>query len=148
MTLADLTPGEKGIITKVRGRGAFRKRILEMGFISGKEVSVIQRAPLMDPVEYNVMSYNVSLRNSEARLIEILTESETSELQELGVSSRVGNLFTSTAQQKKKTINVAFVGNPNSGKTTLFNHASGLREHVGNYSGVTVDAKEAKFRRG
>ncbi len=148
MTLADLAPGEKGIITKVRGRGAFRKRILEMGFISGKEVSVIQRAPLMDPVEYNVMSYNVSLRNSEARMIEILTESETSEQQELGVSSRVGNLFTSTVQQKKKTINVAFVGNPNSGKTTLFNHASGLREHVGNYSGVTVDAKEAKFRKG
>lgn len=148
MTLADLAPGEKGIITKVRGRGAFRKRILEMGFISGKEVRVIQRAPLMDPVEYNVMSYNVSLRNSEARMIEILTESETSEQQELGVSSRVGNLFTSTVQQKKKTINVAFVGNPNSGKTTLFNHASGLREHVGNYSGVTVDAKEAKFRKG
>ncbi len=148
MTLADLAPGEKGIITKVRGRGAFRKRILEMGFISGKEVSVIQRAPLMDPVEYNVMSYNVSLRNSEAQMIEILTESETSEQQELGVSSRVGNLFTSTVQQKKKTINVAFVGNPNSGKTTLFNHASGLREHVGNYSGVTVDAKDAKFRKG
>lgn len=149
MTLADLAPGEKGIITKVKGRGAFRKRILEMGFISGKEVSVIQRAPLMDPVEYNVMNYNVSLRNSEARLIEILTENETLEHhQDIVVASRIGNLFTATVQQKKKTINVALVGNPNSGKTTLFNHASGLKEHVGNYSGVTIDAKEAKFRKG
>jgi len=148
MTLADLAPGEKGIITKVKGRGAFRKRILEMGFISGKEVSVIQRAPLLDPVEYNVMNYNVSLRNSEARLIEILTEKESLHHADLGISSRVGNLFTAAAIQKKKTINVAFVGNPNSGKTTLFNHASGLREHVGNYSGVTVDAKEARFKKG
>lgn len=148
MTLADLAPGEKGIIAKVRGRGAFRKRILEMGFIAGKEVSVIQRAPLMDPVEYNVMSYNVSLRNSEARLIEILKEYELSDTPEINISSRAGNLFHSSLQQKKKTINVAFVGNPNSGKTTIFNYASGLKEHVGNYSGVTVDAKEAKFRKG
>jgi ferrous iron transport protein B len=148
MTLADLAPGDKGVITKVRGRGAFRKRILEMGFVSGKEVSVVQRAPLMDPVEYNVMSYNVSLRNSEARLIEILSESETIDLHPVkDTGSRIGSLFNATAQQKKKTINVAFVGNPNSGKTTLFNYASGLREHVGNYSGVTVDAKEARFKK-
>lgn len=152
MTLAELEPGDKGIITKVKGRGAFRKRILEMGFISGKEVSVIQRAPLMDPVEYNVMSYNVSLRNSEASLIEILTEEESKqkehEFNGLITGSRVGNLLNAAVQLKKKTINVAFVGNPNSGKTTLFNHASGLKEHVGNYSGVTVDAKEAHFRKG
>lgn len=152
MTLAELEPGDKGVITKVRGRGAFRKRILEMGFISGKEVSVIQRAPLMDPVEYNIMSYNVSLRNSEASLIEILTEEESKqkehEFNDIKTGSRIGNLFTAAAQQKKKTINVAFVGNPNSGKTTLFNHASGLKEHVGNYSGVTVEAKEAQFRKG
>lgn len=148
MTLADLTPGEKGVITKVKGRGAFRKRILEMGFISGKEVDVIQRAPLLDPVEYRVMNYNVSLRNSEARLIEIITESETAHQNEIEVGSRVGQLFNTAAQEKKKTINVALVGNPNSGKTTLFNHASGLKEHVGNYSGVTVEAKEARFRKG
>lgn len=152
MTLAELEPGDKGIITKVKGRGAFRKRILEMGFISGKEVSVIQRAPLMDPVEYNVMSYNVSLRNSEASLIEILTEEESKqkehEFNGLITGSRVGNLLNAAVQLKKKTINVAFVGNPNSGKTTLFNHASGLKEHVGNYSGVTVEAKEAHFRKG
>lgn len=149
MTLADLTPGEKGVITKVRGRGAFRKRILEMGFISGKEVSVIHRAPLMDPVEYNIMNYNVSLRNSEARLIEIVAESETRHLDSKESNGSIeGNLFRATAQKRKKTINVALVGNPNSGKTTLFNYLSGLREHVGNYSGVTVGSKEAKFTRG
>jgi len=148
LTLSDLSPGEKGIITKVKGRGAFRKRILEMGFVAGKEVSVIQRAPLMDPVEYNVMGYNVSLRNSEAMLIEILTESEVSLFRENeGNGSVEGTLLGYTAREKGKIINVALVGNPNSGKTTLFNHASGSRERVGNYSGVTVDAKEARFKK-
>lgn len=148
MTLSDLSPGEKGVITKVRGRGAFRKRILEMGFVAGKEVSVIQRAPLMDPVEYNIMGYNVSLRNNEAMLIEILAESEVSKLPEfLGSGSVEGTLLGYSARQKGKEINVALVGNPNSGKTTLFNRASGSREHVGNYSGVTIDAKEARFRK-
>jgi len=148
LTLADLSPGEKGVITKIRGRGAFRKRILEMGFVSGKEVTVIQRAPLMDPVEYNVMGYNVSLRNSEALLIEIITESEAVSLPEISSNgSTMGDLLINTARQKGKVINVAFVGNPNSGKTTIFNHASGSRERVGNYSGVTIDAKEARFKK-
>ncbi|HOI86332.1 MAG TPA: ferrous iron transport protein B [Lentimicrobium sp.] len=149
MTLSDLSPGEKGIITKVKGHGAFRKRILEMGFIAGKEVGVIQRAPLMDPVEYNVMGYNVSLRNSEARLIEVVTETESSRIF-TGTSNGTieGDLLNNAALTKGKTINVALVGNPNCGKTTLFNYASGSRERVGNYSGVTVDAKEARFRRG
>jgi ferrous iron transport protein B len=149
LTLADLSPGEKGIITKVKGRGAFRKRILEMGFVAGKEVSVIQRAPLMDPVEYNVMGYNVSLRNSEALLIEILTENEVLQIQESPTNGSIeGELLGYKAREKRKVINVALVGNPNSGKTTLFNYASGSRERVGNYSGVTIDAKEARFRKG
>ncbi|MCO5255583.1 MAG: ferrous iron transport protein B [Lentimicrobium sp.] len=148
MTLADLSPGEKGVITKVKGHGAFRKRILEMGFISGKQVGVIQRAPLMDPVEYNVMGYNVTLRNSEARLIEILTEQEAFEGHKLPSNGSMEGDLINTARKQGKIINVALVGNPNSGKTTLFNYASGSRERVGNYSGVTVDAKEARFRKG
>lgn len=148
LNLADLSPGDKGIITKIRGRGAFRKRILEMGFITGKEVTVIQKAPLLDPVEYNVMGYNVSLRNSEARLIEIITESEAMLLPEMVNNGSVpGSILIHKAREKGKVINVAFVGNPNSGKTTIFNHASGSRERVGNYSGVTVDAKEARFKK-
>jgi len=148
LTLAELVPGEKGFIVKVKGRGAFRKRILEMGFVAGKEISVIQRAPLHDPVEYNVMGYNVSLRNSEARLIEILTEKEAiNSFESPDHGSVEGSLLGYTARLKGKIINVALVGNPNSGKTTLFNYASGSRERVGNYSGVTVDAKEARFKK-
>ena len=149
MNLLQLEVGEKAIITKVKGRGAFRKRIIEMGFIAGKEITAIQRAPLNDPVEYNIMGYNVSLRNSEAALIEIVSESEAKS--HIGSSNGLSGipgeiLLRETARRKEKTINVALVGNPNSGKTTIFNYASHSRERVGNYGGVTVDAKEARFR--
>ncbi len=149
MNLLQLEVGEKAIITKVKGRGAFRKRIIEMGFVAGKEITTIQRAPLKDPVEYNVMGYNVSLRNSEAALIEITSESEVKTNNSNGLSGIPGDLLLKeSAKNKQKTINVALVGNPNSGKTTIFNFASNSRERVGNYSGVTVDAKEARFRMG
>jgi len=147
LALSDLSPGEKGIIIKIRGRGAFRKRILEMGFVTGKEVTVIQRAPMMDPVEYNVMGYNVSLRNSDAALIEIASESEV--LAENGSTSGgsiEGDLHRKRPAIQNKTIQIALVGNPNSGKTTIFNFTSGSKERVGNYSGVTIDAKEAHLR--
>ncbi len=149
MNLLQLEVGEKAIITKVKGRGAFRKRIIEMGFVAGKEITTIQRAPLKDPVEYNIMGYNVSLRNSEAALIEITSESEVKTNNSNGLSGIPGDLLLKeSAKNKQKTINVALVGNPNSGKTTIFNFASNSRERVGNYSGVTVDAKEARFRMG
>jgi len=147
LTLLDLNKGEKAIITKVRGRGAFRKRILEMGFVIGKEISIVKKAPLRDPVEYNIMGYNVTLRNSEAEMIEIVTESEAALLhQSESMGAYEGDLLYQTADASRKVINVAFVGNPNSGKTTIFNFATGLQERVGNYSGVTVDAKESHFR--
>lgn len=149
MNLLQLEVGEKAIITKVKGRGAFRKRIIEMGFVAGKEITAIQRAPLNDPVEYNIMGYNVSLRNSEAALIEIVSESEARVSRGNGMGSLPGELLLrETAREREKTINIALVGNPNSGKTTIFNYASHSRERVGNYGGVTVDAKEAKFRLG
>jgi len=147
MTLFDLEIGEKAIITKVKGRGAFRKRILEMGFVSGKEIYAIKQAPLKDPVEYNIMGYNLSLRNSEAKLIEIVTEKDIVVSDKKKFNGTItDDLLKITAQKKGKTINVAFVGNPNCGKTTIFNFASGSKERVGNYGGVTVDAKEAKFK--
>lgn len=149
MNLLQLEVGEKAIITKVKGRGAFRKRIIEMGFVAGKEITAVQRAPLNDPVEYNIMGYNVSLRNSEAALIEIVSESEARVSRGNGMGSLPGELLLrETAREREKTINIALVGNPNSGKTTIFNFASHSRERVGNYGGVTVDAKEAKFRLG
>jgi len=147
LTLLDLNKGEKAIITKVIGRGAFRKRILEMGFVIGKEISIVKKAPLRDPVEYNIMGYNVTLRNSEASMIQIVTESEAALLhQSESKGAYPGDFLYQTADASRKVINVAFVGNPNSGKTTIFNYATGLQERVGNYSGVTVDAKESHFK--
>jgi len=155
MRLSELRTGENGIIVKVVGKGAFRKRIIEMGFIRGKEVEVIQNAPLRDPIHYRVMGYDVSLRRSEAALIEVVSASEfplTQQPQEQGrsVDSYISNTTESflyeLALEKGRIINVALVGNPNCGKTSLFNFASGAHERVGNYSGVTVDAKEGLFK--
>jgi len=72
MKLSELKTGETGIIVKVSGHGGFRKRIIEMGFINGKEVKVLLNAPLQDPVKYRIMGYEVSLRHSEADLIEVM----------------------------------------------------------------------------
>ena len=149
MTLFDLEQGEKGIITKVKGRGAFRKRITEMGFVRGKVVTVVKKAPLRDPIEYNVMGYEISLRKSEARLVEVLSPSETlnaDQIQAVFQGTIDDNELKKTINNKGKVIDIALVGNPNSGKTTIFNYASGSKEHVGNYSGVTVDSKQAKFK--
>lgn len=147
MTLGDLKTGDKAIISKVRGRGAFRKRIIEMGFVVGKQVIVIKNAPLKDPIEYNIMGYEVSLRRTEASLIEVADEN---------ISILTKNNFHGTLQieqslnlapvPRSKTINVALVGNPNCGKTTFFNYASKSHEKVGNYGGITVDAKKAVFK--
>lgn len=148
MRLSELQTGEKGVIVKVTGRGAFRKRILEMGFIKGKTVEVILNAPLKDPVEYKILDYEVSLRKSEAALIEIVTEAEAVR-HENGENKTLVNAdhdLKKVAIARSKTINVGLVGNPNSGKTSLFNIASGAHERVGNYSGVTVDSKEGKFK--
>ena len=154
MKLSDLKKDDKGIITKVLGRGAFRKRIIEMGFVQGQEVEVVRSAPLGDPVYYKVMGYNVSLRKSDAELVEVVSMNEYQH--EYGtitdMESQVNTLTTLShedfirfAKDRGKTINIALVGNPNCGKTSMFNFASGAHEHVGNYSGVTVDAKEGVF---
>ncbi len=153
-TLFDLRQSESGIITKVKGRGAFRKRITEMGFVKGKEVRVIKSAPLQDPVEYFIMGYHVSLRHSEARLIEVSPVGDETE-NELLQNLQPGPETTTSAKpykngnvsaDKGKIIDIALVGNPNCGKTTLFNFASGSHERVGNFSGVTVESKEAQFK--
>lgn len=152
MRLSELRTGEKGIVVKVMGRGAFRKRIIEMGFIKGKEVEVIQNAPLKDPIHYRVMDYDVSLRRNDAALIEVITATEFNKEEEKEIRTADSYISIPTdcdlqeiALHKGKTINVALVGNPNCGKTSLFNFASGAHEHVGNYSGVTVDAKAGTF---
>ncbi|MDR3268055.1 MAG: ferrous iron transport protein B [Tannerella sp.] len=153
MKLSELETGETGVIVKVMGRGAFRRRITEMGFIRGKEVRVIQNAPLKDPIQYRIMGYDLSLRRKDAALVEVVGPTQTAEAH-TGHPPVSQKDFTcpqdelrSMAIDKGKTINVAFIGNPNSGKTSLFNFVSGAHEHVGNYSGVTVDAKKAEVKR-
>jgi ferrous iron transport protein B len=146
MTLAELKSGDKAYITKVKGRGAFRKRIIEMGFVAGKQVIVVKEAPMKDPVQYNIMGYEVSLRHSEAALIEVKTDLNGFSSPEFKGTFELESALKIVNQPHGKTINVALVGNPNSGKTTVFNYASHSREKVGNYGGVTIDAKQAIFK--
>ena len=164
MRLSELKTGEKGVIVKVLGHGGFRKRIVEMGFIRGKIVTVLLNAPLQDPVKYKIMGYEISLRHSEAAMIEIISADEARRLEDeeaekLGLNETpekysdddgymTDEQLHKAAMRQRRTINVALVGNPNCGKTSLFNFASGAHERVGNYSGVTVDAKEGKAEYG
>ncbi len=151
MRLSELNTGEKGVIVKVLGHGGFRKRIVEMGFIKGKTVEVILNAPLKDPIKYRLLGYEISLRRQEADMIEVVSEQEARTMQNPYHGSITEDVpvpeseLVALAKGKRRTINVALVGNPNCGKTSLFNIASGAHEHVGNYSGVTVDAKEGFF---
>lgn len=151
MRLSELRTGEKGVIVKVLGHGGFRKRIVEMGFIKGKTVEVILNAPLKDPIKYRLLGYEISLRRQEADMIEVVSVQEARTMQNPYHGSITEDVpvseseLVALAKGKRRTINVALVGNPNCGKTSLFNIASGAHEHVGNYSGVTVDAKEGFF---
>ena len=147
-------------MVRVSGHGSFRKRILELGFIKGNVVKVILNAPLKDPIEYEIIGYKISLRREEADMIEVISESEAKE--SLGKPATSATVIAEScdeaeilsqrmkdlAEQRRHVIRVALVGNPNCGKTSLFNIASGSHEHVGNYSGVTVDAKEGNFEYG
>ncbi len=151
MRLSDLKPGQTGVITKILGHGAFRKRVMEMGFVRGREIRVILNAPLQDPVKYALMDYEVSLRRSEAAPCRGRTSGnmETCRHQRRpchGMPRRVGAGCRSHTLRKDKIINVALVGNPNCGKTSMFNMVSGAHEHVGNYAGVTVGAKEGTLK--
>ena len=156
MRLSELKTGERAVIVKVYGHGSFRKRIIEMGFVKGNKVKVILNAPLRDPIEYEIIGYKISLRREEASKIEVISESEAKELLSSvealpalkADEAYLEREMSSIAAQRRKVIRVALVGNPNCGKTSLFNMASGSHEHVGNYSGVTVDAKEGTFEHG
>lgn len=151
MKLSELKTGETGVIVRVMGHGGFRKRIVEMGFIKGKSVEVVLNAPLHDPVKYKIMDYEVSLRRAEAELVEVVSEQEAKQWAEQhpeqrGIpASNCEDIVQHVARVKEHELNVVFVGNPNCGKTSLFNIASGAHERVGNYSGVTVDAKVGHF---
>ena len=159
MKLSELGTGERGVIVKVSGHGSFRKRIVEMGFVRGNKVKVILNAPLRDPIEYEIIGYKISLRREEASKIEVISEAEAKKLltenearpaleADENEDAYIEREMSTLAAERRKEIRVALVGNPNCGKTSLFNMASGSHEHVGNYSGVTVDAKEGDFEYG
>lgn len=149
LRLSDIPTGEACVIVKVHGHGSFRNRIVEMGFVKGEKVTVIKNAPLRDPIEYKIMDGHLSLRRSEAELIEVmnLTGLTGEDMKDSGYNGTFQDeAAEEVLREKTNTIEIALVGNPNCGKTSFFNRATGLREHVGNYSGVTVDAKEAVFK--
>lgn len=154
MKLSDLNTGESAIIVKIHGHGAFRKRVIEMGFVPGRPVTTVLHAPLRDPIKYSILGYDISLRASEAALIEVqpISVEDAAVVGEAAMreseSHRPVNAAAQEAHEKSHIINVVLIGNPNCGKTSLFNIASGAKEHVGNYSGVTVDAKDGHFRYG
>ena len=144
MRLSEVKTGETAIIVKILGHGAFRKRVMEMGFVGGKRVEVLLNAPLHDPIKYKILDYEVSLRRAEAELIEVVPDDgETETLSHLNVIR--DNDPVEWVRRESKNINVVLIGNPNCGKTSIFNYVSGQRGHVGNYSGVTVDASEGEF---
>ena len=157
MRLSELSTGERAVVVKVNGYGGFRKRIIEMGFVRGSKVKVILNAPLRDPIEYEIIGYKISLRREQADKIEVISESEAKKVFldseavpaiEADPEAWLETAMDRLAEQRIKVIKVALVGNPNCGKTSLFNMASGSHEHVGNYSGVTVDAKESTMEHG
>lgn len=151
MNLSELKTGQTGVIVKIHGHGAFRKRVIAMGFVAGKPVTVLLHAPLRDPINFSIMGYEISLRRCEARQIEVVPV-ETPDAVAMGARALDKSIEESAhakaleqARRDRHQINVALIGNPNCGKTSLFNKAVGASEHVGNYSGVTVDAKEGNF---
>ena len=153
MLLSELQTGAKGIVVRVAGHGAFRKRIIEMGFIKGMEVTSVLNAPLKDPIKYRIMNFEVSLRRSDAMKVEIVSEEEAE--REIvnhddykPMEAPECDAMHHIAEERSKTINVALVGNPNCGKTSIFNIAAHAHERVGNYSGVTVDEKVGTFEHG
>ncbi len=153
MKLSELKTGASAIIVKIHGHGAFRKRVIEMGFVAGRPVTTVLHAPLRDPIKYSILGYDISLRASEAALIEVqpISMADAAVIGENVMrhsSDHLGNEAARQARERSLTINVVLIGNPNCGKTSLFNIASGAKEHVGNYSGVTVDAKDGHFRYG
>ena len=149
--LSELKTGEHGTIVKILGHGAFRKRVIEMGFVRGHNVKVLLNAPLKDPIKYKILDYEISLRRSEADLIEVVKENEYIQKEKQFPSATIDSNDVDTGdanyeiEREKNTINIALIGNPNCGKTSLFNELCNGHERVGNYSGVTVDAKDGHF---
>lgn len=132
-------------VVRVMGDGAFRQRLLEMGFVRGAKVTVLKNAPLLDPVEYMIMGSHISLRHSEATQVEVTDEGADFCDMEDAFHGIVETTVGGVDPMADNVLRVVLVGNPNCGKTSLFNQVTGAKEKVGNYGGVTVDSKEGWF---
>ena len=144
MKLSQLKTGEEGVVVKILGHGAFKKRVIEMGFVRGRVIKVLLDAPLKDPIKYEILGYSVSLRRVEADMIEVVKLEDVNN-EELLKDISKPRKHVDIVERHGRKINVALIGNPNCGKTSLYNHVSGAHEHVGNYGGVTVDIRTAEF---
>ncbi len=168
MKLAELKKGQRAVITNVGGEGALRQHFLDMGIITGSEISYVKTAPMGDPIEYKVWGYELTLRKEDADRIEVdlvdLIEEreENSPAYKGDASSRLGSSKTAhpglgemgifhVRQKGEKLksdelITFGLAGNQNCGKTTLFNQLTGSNQHVGNFPGVTVDRKDGQIK--
>lgn len=135
-TLADLRPGESGIVARLGGPVAIRRRLAEMGLVPGIDVAVERVAPLGDPIEVAVRGYRLSLRRDQAQCLAL----DGARQQPIAAEP----VQTGTTAVLPTAPVIALAGNPNAGKTTLFNAITGLRQKVANYPGVTVERKEGR----
>ena len=132
-------------VVRVKGDGAFRQRLLEMGFVRGAKVTVLKNAPLQDPVEYMILGAHISLRHSEAAQVEVTDKDALFCDLEDNFNGIVETEVAGVDPMADDMLRIVLIGNPNCGKTSLFNNVTGAKEKVGNYGGVTVDSKEGWF---
>ena len=132
-------------VVRVKGDGAFRQRLLEMGFVRGAKVTVLKNAPLLDPVEYMILGAHISLRHSEAAQVEVTDKDALFCDLEDNFNGIVETEVAGVDPMADDVLRIVLIGNPNCGKTSLFNNVTGAKEKVGNYGGVTVDSKEGWF---
>lgn len=158
MTLNDLPIRKTATVTTVGGEGALRQHFLDMGLIPNATVTMVKRAPMGDPIEVRIRSYELTLRSEEAKAIEIdeVRESPFNEQKSIaesddifhpgyGEGGKYHNKDLARPLPEGTPITIALAGNQNCGKTTLFNCLTGSNQHVGNFPGVTVDRKDGKI---
>lgn len=157
MTLKELPIGKTATIVSVGGEGALRQHFLDMGIIPKAEITMVKYAPMGDPVEVRIHSYELTLRLADAEKITIeniyekkpLPPKQTSKLIDhpgLGEGGRYHNKEEENPLPEGTVLTFALAGNQNCGKTTLFNQLTGSNQHVGNFPGVTVDRKDGAIR--
>lgn len=157
MKLNELQIGSTATILSVGGEGALRQHFLDMGLIQGTEVTVVQYAPMGDPIELRLHGYELTIRLKDAKNIEISKEHKPKNIRKkvekqeklhpgYGEGGKFHNRKEETPLPEEETLTFALVGNQNCGKTTLFNQLTGSKQHVGNFPGVTVDRKDGVIK--